>query len=34
MNLRAIAYRICFGVSLAFVGALVILSWLYPEHLR
>lgn len=34
MNWRRCAYNICFGLSLAFVGALVILSWLYPEHLR
>lgn len=34
MNYRAIAYRVCFGLSLAFVGALMILSYLAPEHLR
>lgn len=34
MNYRAIIYRVCFGLSLAMVGAIVILSWLYPEHLR
>lgn len=34
MSYRAIAYRVCFGLSLAFVGAIVILSWLAPEHLR
>jgi hypothetical protein len=34
MNWRKIVYRISFGVSLAMVGAVTILSWLYPEHLR
>lgn len=34
MNWRLVAYRVCFGLSLAFIGALVILTWMYPEHLR
>lgn len=34
MNLRAIVYHVCFGLSLALVGAIIILSWLAPEHLR
>lgn len=34
MNYRAIAYRVCFGLSLAFVAAIMFLSWLMPEHLR
>lgn len=34
MNWRAAAYRVCFTTTMIFIMAVVILSWLYPEHLR
>lgn len=34
MNWRIIIYRLSLAATLAFVTAIMFLSWLMPEHLR